>query len=139
MSIATISYAGRENSRRGRINIAERGRKLSGCGGREEDGTSTRETTRRRKRGKTFRLSSHVKRNHLQNSVVLLQRIEEEKIKKETQPTLLPCTEPKTVSSFPMLIYILIFPRWLAKIAAVRFRRTCCLHSWRWQRKKFNF
>jgi hypothetical protein len=41
MSIATISYAGRENSRRGRINIAERGRKLSGCGGREEDGTST--------------------------------------------------------------------------------------------------
>jgi hypothetical protein len=46
---------------------------------------NTRETTRRRKRGKTFRLSSHVKRNHPQNSVVLLQRIEEEK---ETQPTL---------------------------------------------------
>lgn len=43
MSTHTISYAGRENSRRVRINI-------SGCwrGENEEDGTSTQSTTRRR-------------------------------------------------------------------------------------------
>ncbi len=86
MSIAKISYAGRENSRRGRINIGARAKALRLRRQREEDGTSTRETTRRRKRGKTFRLSSHVKRNHPQNSGCAVTKKRKEK--KETQPTL---------------------------------------------------